>query len=77
MLQTILVAQIVDLHAVLMVLAETAGGSLLGIVGAFFAVPVVAVASAVLRYGRERLDDPRPPRAPATLPAAPAAGSGS
>ncbi|WP_298457604.1 AI-2E family transporter [uncultured Cellulomonas sp.] len=60
-LQPILVGHTLDLHPALVILAVTAGGSLFGIVGAFLAVPVVAVGTAIVRYGRERLDGPHPP----------------
>lgn len=55
-LQPILVGRTLDLHAALVILAVTAGGSLAGIVGAFLAVPVVAVATTVVRYAREQFD---------------------
>jgi putative heme transporter len=65
-LQPILVGRTLDLHAALVILAVGAGGSLAGIVGAFLAVPVFAVATAMVRYGREQLDRPAepPPQAP-------------
>ena len=43
-LQPILVGRTLDLHPALVILAVTAGGTLAGIIGAFLAVPVVAVA---------------------------------
>lgn len=60
-LQPFLVGHTLDLHPVLVLLGVTAGGSLFGIVGAFLAVPVVAVATAMVRYGREQLDHPHRP----------------
>jgi putative heme transporter len=63
-LQPALVGHTLDLHPVLVLLAVTAGGSLFGIVGAFLAVPLVAVATDVVRYGREQLDGPREARSP-------------
>ena len=57
-LQPILVGRTLDLHAALVILAVGAGGSLAGITGAFLAVPVFAVATAMVRYGREQLDRP-------------------
>ncbi len=42
-----------DLHAAVVLLAITLGGSLFGVTGAFFAVPVAAVLAVMLRY----LDD--------------------
>ena len=76
-LQPILVGHTLDLHPALVILAVTAGGSLFGIVGAFLAVPVTAVATDLVRYGRERLDgpdaphhvDPPPPPEPVDPPA--------
>jgi len=55
-LQPALVGHSLDLHPVLVILGVTAGGSLFGIVGAFLAVPLVAVGTAMVRYGREQLD---------------------
>jgi putative heme transporter len=66
-LQPALVGHTLDLHPVVVLLAVTAGGSLFGIVGAFLAVPLVAVAAAVVRYAREQLDGapvPPPPEVP-------------
>ncbi len=45
------------LHAAVVLLAVTAGGTLFGITGAFLAVPAVATAAEVLRYLSERIDD--------------------
>ncbi len=74
-LQPILVGHTLDLHPALVILAVTAGGSLFGIVGAFLAVPVTAVATELVRYGRERLDGPDAPHRvdppPAPAPADP------
>jgi putative heme transporter len=64
-LQPILVGRTLDLHAALVILAVGAGSSLAGIVGAFLAVPIFAVVTAMVRYGREQLDRP------AETPAAP------
>ncbi|WP_067474074.1 AI-2E family transporter [Nocardia amamiensis] len=55
-LQPILQSRSMQLHAVIVLLAITAGGSLYGIVGAFLAVPVVAMAAVVLRYVGEQID---------------------
>ena len=46
-----------DLHAGVVILAVTGGGSLFGIIGAFLAVPVVAVATTLVRYLRLQLDE--------------------
>ncbi len=69
-LQPALVGHTLDLHPVVVLLAVTAGGSLFGIVGAFLAVPLVAVAAAVVRYGREQLDGAPVPPPPEVAPAA-------
>ena len=59
-LQPILVGRTLDLHPAVVILAVTAGGTLAGIVGAFLAVPVVAVAAVVVRYGRQQLAELEP-----------------
>lgn len=56
-LQPILQSRSMNLHAAVVLLAVSAGSSLFGIVGAFLAVPVVAVASEIWRYLAERMDD--------------------
>lgn len=55
-LQPVLQSRSMQLHAVVVLLAVTVGGSLYGIVGAFLAVPVVAVVAVVLRYVGEQID---------------------
>ncbi|MET9286373.1 AI-2E family transporter [Nocardia beijingensis] len=55
-LQPVLQSRSMQLHAVIVLLAVTAGGSLYGIVGAFLAVPVVAIAAVILRYVGEQID---------------------
>ncbi|WP_308283306.1 AI-2E family transporter [Pseudonocardia nigra] len=55
-LQPILQGRSLNLHAAVVLLAVTAGGTLYGIAGAFLAVPVVAAAAVVLRYLSERID---------------------
>ncbi|MFD4367991.1 AI-2E family transporter [Rhodococcus sp. NPDC058521] len=55
-LQPILQSKSMKLHAVVVLLAVTAGGSVFGIVGAFLAVPVAAVAAVVVRYLGEQID---------------------
>lgn len=65
-LQPILQSRSMGLHAAVVLLAVTAGGTLFGIAGAFLAVPVAAVAAEVLRYvgeqiaARSRPDEPEP-----------------
>jgi predicted PurR-regulated permease PerM len=55
-LQPILQGRTLSLHAAVVLLAVTAGGTLYGIAGAFLAVPVVAAAAVVMRYLSERID---------------------
>jgi predicted PurR-regulated permease PerM len=55
-LQPILQSRSLQLHAAVVLLAVTAGGSLYGIGGAFLAVPVVAAVAVVLRYLGEQID---------------------
>ncbi|MEU0544904.1 AI-2E family transporter [Nocardia sp. NPDC005978] len=55
-LQPVLQSRSMQLHAVVVLLAVTVGGSLYGIVGAFLAVPVVAVVAVILRYIGEQID---------------------
>ncbi|WP_345422876.1 AI-2E family transporter [Pseudonocardia xishanensis] len=54
-LQPILQSRSMGLHAAVVLLAVTAGGTLFGIAGAFLAVPVAAVAAEVLRYIGEQI----------------------
>lgn len=55
-LQPVLQSRSMKLHAVIVLLAVTAGASLYGVVGAFLAVPVAAVAAVVIRYIGEQID---------------------
>ena len=54
-LQPWLQAKSMDLHAVIVLLAVTLGGSLYGITGAFLAVPAVACLAVALRYILEQV----------------------
>ncbi|MBJ8342691.1 MULTISPECIES: AI-2E family transporter [Antrihabitans] len=65
-LQPILQSRSMNLHAAIVLLAVTAGGSLYGIVGAFLAVPAAAVAAVIIRYLGEQID-----AATVSLPPAP------
>ncbi|WP_425577637.1 AI-2E family transporter [Nocardia callitridis] len=56
-LQPVLQSRSMKLHAVIVLLAVTGGGSLYGIVGAFLAVPVAAVVAVIVRYLGEQIDD--------------------
>ncbi len=48
-------AKSMNLHAAVVLLSVTLGGTLFGIIGAFLAVPVAAVAAVVLRYLDEQV----------------------
>lgn len=64
------------LHAAVVLLAVTLGGSLAGIVGSLLAVPVAAVLAVVWAYIREQLSDPAPDPEPGPDPGpAPADGA--
>ncbi|WP_280267162.1 AI-2E family transporter [Nocardia wallacei] len=69
-LQPVLQSRSMKLHAVVVLLAVTAGGSLYGIVGAFLAVPVAAVGAVVFRYVGEQMDVIATPTAEADEPSA-------
>ena len=53
-LQPLLQGRSLQLHAAVVLLSVTAGGTLFGIAGAFLAVPVAAVVATVLRYLAEQ-----------------------
>lgn len=55
-LQPVLQSRSMNLHAVVVLLAVAAGGSLFGIIGAFLAVPAAAVAAVLIRYLGEQID---------------------
>ena len=59
-LQPIIQGRGFNLHAAVVILAVTAGGSLAGIIGAFLSVPVAALIAVVYRYVRDQLDDRGP-----------------
>ncbi|WP_227996067.1 AI-2E family transporter [Nocardia australiensis] len=67
-LQPVLQSRSMKLHAVIVLLAITAGGSLYGIVGAFLAVPFAALVAVVVRYLGEQIDAATTPPAPADEP---------
>ena len=46
-----------NLHAAVVLLSVTAGGTLFGVTGAFLAVPVAASVAEILRYINEQIDD--------------------
>ncbi|MFI7541992.1 AI-2E family transporter [Actinoplanes sp. NPDC049599] len=57
------------LHAAVVLLAVTLGGSLAGIVGSLLAVPVAALIAVFWSYLREQLSDPEPDPVPEPEPA--------
>jgi predicted PurR-regulated permease PerM len=59
-LQPIIQGRGFNLHAAVVILAVTAGGSLAGIMGAFLGVPVAALIAVVYRYVRDELDGRSP-----------------
>jgi predicted PurR-regulated permease PerM len=59
--QPMLQSRGLGLHATVVLLAVTLGGSLAGIVGSLLAVPVAALLAVVWRYIREQLSEPPPP----------------
>lgn len=67
-LQPIVQSRTVDLHPAIVILSVAAGGSLFGILGAFLAVPVVAVAFA---FVRSLAAEPLEPTAPIDTGGAP------
>lgn len=54
-LQPLLQSRSMNLHAVVVLLGVAAGGSTFGIIGAFLAVPTIAVTAVVLRYINEQI----------------------
>ena len=72
-LQPLLMGHAVALHPLAVILVVTTGAYLFGVVGAVFAVPVVAMANTVIRYLTSAADDPDGPDeadgAPALVPA--------
>ncbi|MDN5860492.1 MAG: AI-2E family transporter [Pseudonocardia sp.] len=68
LLQPVIQGKGLGLHSAVVILAVTAGASIFGIAGAFFAVPVVAVAAELLRYISDHIDhvtEPEPEPEPA------------
>jgi predicted PurR-regulated permease PerM len=59
-LQPIIQGRGFNLHAAVVILAVTAGGSLAGITGAFLGVPLAALIAVVYRYVRDELDGRSP-----------------
>jgi predicted PurR-regulated permease PerM len=65
--QPIIQSRGLGLHAAVILLAVTLGGSLAGIVGSLLAVPVAALIEVVWNYVREQLADPPEEPAPAEV----------
>jgi predicted PurR-regulated permease PerM len=63
-LQPMIMRRAVALHPVVVLIALTAGAAIAGIVGAFLAVPLVAVAAAVGNELRLRSEEGAPPPEP-------------
>ncbi|WP_298253708.1 AI-2E family transporter [uncultured Arthrobacter sp.] len=59
-IQPLLVGRTLEIHPVVVLASVTAGGTLFGIVGAFFAVPTTAVAIVVLQYLRDQSIEQHP-----------------
>ncbi len=57
-MQPILVGRTLNIHAAVVLTSVALGGTLFGIVGAFLAVPAVAVFQVITRYVREQLERP-------------------
>ncbi|WP_130650452.1 AI-2E family transporter [Egicoccus halophilus] len=75
-LQPVIMRRAVSLHPVVILAALTAGAALVGVVGAFLAVPIAAVVSAVgnelrLRAERDAVSEPGAPQAPIGPPEEP------
>ncbi|MDN5904894.1 MAG: AI-2E family transporter [Micrococcaceae bacterium] len=66
LLQPYIVGKALHLHPAVVIGAVTLGFTLFGIIGAFLAVPVTAVAVVVLRYLREQTQPAPQPEAPET-----------
>ncbi|MUK03454.1 AI-2E family transporter [Vibrio cholerae] len=59
-IQPLLVGRTLEIHPAVVLASVTAGGTIFGIIGAFFAVPATAVAIVVLRYLKEQSIEYRP-----------------
>jgi predicted PurR-regulated permease PerM len=70
--QPMLQSRSLGLHAAVVLLAVTLGGSLAGITGSLLAVPVAAMLAVVWNYLREQLSDPDPEPAAASGTSEPA-----
>lgn len=63
-IEPILQSRTLHLHAAIIILAVVAGGSLAGVIGALFAVPVAALIAITWRYVREQLGQVNAPAKP-------------
>ncbi|UUO02002.1 AI-2E family transporter [Mycolicibacterium novocastrense] len=73
-LQPLLQSRVMKLHAAVVLLAVTAGGALYGIIGAFLAVPTVAMLTVLARYVNEQIDQRATGEADGTEPGPDTAG---
>ncbi|MDX3539177.1 AI-2E family transporter [Streptomyces sp. MB09-01] len=72
--QPMIQSRSLGLHAAVVLLAVTLGGSLAGVVGSLLAVPAAALIAVVWNYLRDQLSEPpQEPEADELLPTAPAA----
>jgi putative heme transporter len=69
-LQPVLVGRALELQAPVVILGVTTGGALAGVIGAFLAVPLIAVSVTMVRYAREQF-------LARTQPSATASGGGT
>lgn len=66
-LQPVILGRTIDLHPLVVLVAITIGGTTIGILGAFLAVPVAASIARVVEYVRERSANEAGPGASATV----------
>jgi predicted PurR-regulated permease PerM len=75
-LQPVLVGRTLRIHAAVVIAVVALGGTLFGIVGAFLAVPAVAVVQVIAQYVREQIHPaPDPESEPGTSTSGPPEGS--
>ena len=70
LLQPLILGSAISLHPLVVIVSLTAGGILLGVLGAFLAVPIVASVARVIDYVRERQAGAHPREALAADPGA-------
>lgn len=69
-IEPLVTGRMVRLHPFVVIVAIAAGATLLGVLGAFLAVPLAACAARVFSFVRERRDEEGPPDEPAHAQAA-------